>query len=424
VTIVLRDGAYEFNAALDAVKDVGATSDLKTPEYAEFDAAEYSRRSNRLRALMNAEGMDAVLATQEENVRYFSGYLTMLWISKFRPLVAVIPQDGPAALVISGQEVGNANLTSWIEDIAPFPPQEPPVAFIVRELEARGLVKGRIGIELGFGQRTGMSYHQLHELSELLPHAEIVDATPLMQSVRMLKSPEEISRLRRAAEISASGVETAWRSLQQGQTESEILQAIAAAVFAEGAEMGTKPSFFAVIAGDRWQLSNAVASDYAIRTGDSVVVDGGASYRGYACDFIRHASLGEPTAEHRRWYDAAVAATEAAIEAIRPGIEAREVYEAGIDVLAQAGFAEHNRMNIIGHGIGADVHELPWVGDETVFTSDTILQEGMVLCIEPGISPPSELALRSQFIVEDEVEVTARGTNVLTSQLSNEIWVA
>jgi Xaa-Pro aminopeptidase len=424
VTIVLGDGAYDFNAALDAIKGVGPTDDLQTPEHAEFGAPEYSRRVNRLRALMNAEGMDAVLATQEENVRYFSGYLTMLWVSRFRPVVAVLPQEGPAALVVSGQEVGNANLTSWIEEAAPFPPQEPPVAFIVRELVSRGLTKGRIGIELGFGQRTGMSYHQLHELAELLPDAEIVDATPLMQSVRMLKSPEEISRLRRAADISSSGVAAAWGALREGQTEREILQAIGSSIFADGAEMGTHRSFFAVMAGDRWQLSNAVASGYALRTGDSVVVDGGASYGGYACDFIRHASLGEPAAEHRRWYDASVAATEAAIEAIRPGVEARAVYDVGIDVLARAGFAAHNRMNIIGHGIGADVHELPWVGDETVFTADTILHEGMVLCIEPGTSPPAASALRSQFIVEEEVEVTANGTNLLTSCLDKEIWVA
>jgi Xaa-Pro dipeptidase len=422
--IVLADKPYDFNAALDAIEGVDGADAVETPVYAEFDAAEYARRNNRLRTLMSLAGIDAVLATQEENVRYFSGYLTVLWISKFRPLVAILPQEGPAALVVPGQEVGNASSTSWVDEVAPFPPQQPPVEFIVRELEHRGLARSRVGIELGFGQRIGMSYHQLHELAERLPEAEIVDATPLMQAVRMLKSSEEIRRLRRAAEISAHGVQAAWSSLQEGQTEHEILHAIAEAVFAEGAELGTKSSFFAVIAGDRWQLSNAVASDYRIRRGDSIVVDGGASYRGYGCDFIRHASVGEPSSEHRRWFDASVAATEAAIETIRPGVEAREVYDVGIAELERAGFAEHNRMNIIGHGVGADVHEVPWIGDETVFTADTVLRKGMVLCIEPGTLPPAELALRSQFIVEEEVEVTASGTSLLTSQLGPEIWVA
>jgi Xaa-Pro dipeptidase len=269
-----------------------------------------------------------------------------------------------------------------------------------------------------------MNHEQLRELERLLPNAEIVDATPLMQTVRMLKSAAEIGRLERAAEISAIGVEAGWRALRPAMTEREILQVIGAAMFAAGAEVGTKPSFFGILAGDRWHLANAVASDYGVQQGDFVLVDGGASYRGYVCDFIRQASLGEPSQERRRWYTATLKATEAAIATIKPGVEAREVYDAALHSLGESGLAEYNRMNIIGHGIGADVHELPWLGDETVFTADTILREGMVLCVEPGTLPPAKDDLRGHFIVEEIVEVTTTGTRLLTSRLDKDLWIA
>lgn len=421
-----RTEAPAFNKMLDVIERIdGHELRLRVPPYAEFSAEEFARRYERLRALMDLEDISAALLTQEENVRYFTGYLTVLWGSKFRPLVAIVPRDPaiPACLVVSRQEVENARETSWVPAVAPFPPQEPPVSFIVRELAERGVDKGRIGIELGFGQRLGMNQQQLDELVGGLPRAELVDVTPLAQTVRMLKSAEELERLARASAISEAGVRAGWEALCEGQTEREIVRNMAVRMYEAGAEVGTKPTFLGILAGDRWRMANAVPSDYRIKRGDLVLIDGGATYRGYVCDFIRQASLGALTDTQARWFDAVIEATRVAVNAVRPGVPAHRVYEAALDVLRERGLADGNRMNIIGHGIGMDIHELPWIGEsDRVYSSDTTIREGMALCIEPGVTAWNDDGPSGHFIVEDVIAVTSTGAKVLTNSLSNEVW--
>jgi Xaa-Pro aminopeptidase len=428
--ITYRTEPFDFNAALDLIEPIGAQAlgvELDTPPFADFPGDEFQRRYARLQALMRRDGIDVVLPTQEENVRYFTGYLTILWMSRFRPVVGILPADVsiPAGLAASGQERGNIERTSWVKDFLAFSPQAPPIAAIVEELQRRDLHRGRIGIELGFGQRLGMNQEQLDELVRLLPDAEIVDATPLMVAVRMLKSEAEIARLQRASQISLAGVEAGWRSLRAGLSEREVVGTMATAMFAEGAEVGHKGVQLGIMSGDRWRLSNAVPSGYVLKDGDLVLVDGGASYRGYVCDLIRQAKLGPTDAEQQRWFDAALASLDAAVAAIRPGVPAHAVYDAALASLAEHGLAEHNRMNIIGHGVGADIHELPWVGErDVVYTSDTRLREGMVLSIEPGLLPPADSDVVGHFILEEVVAVTATGTRLLTDGLSKDVWIA
>jgi Xaa-Pro aminopeptidase len=293
------------------------------------------------------------------------------------------------------------------------------------ELRRRGLDRGRLGIELGFGQRIGMNQEQLDELVSLLPDAEFVDATPLMETVRMLKSAEEIRRLERAAAISLAGIEQGWKALRTGMTERDVVGAMASAMFAEGAEVGPKGVQLGIMAGERWRLSNAVPSSYVLKQDDLILVDGGASYRGYVCDLIRQAKLGPLTAEQERWFTAALASLDGAVAAIRPGVRAHEVYDAALAVLDEHGLAEFNRMNIVGHGIGADIHELPWLGErDKVYSASTRLREGMVLSVEPGLLPPADVPVVGHFILEEVVVVTETGTRLLTAGLPKDVWIA
>jgi Xaa-Pro aminopeptidase len=123
------------------------------------------------------------------------------------------------------------------------------------------------------------------------------------------------------------------------------------------------------------------------------------------------------------WFDAVIEATRVAVNAVRPGVPAHRVYEAALDVLRERGLADGNRMNIIGHGIGMDIHELPWIGEaDRVYSSDTTIREGMALCIEPGVTAWNEKGPPGHFIVEDVIAVTSDGARVLTNSLSNEVW--
>jgi Xaa-Pro dipeptidase len=427
--ISFREGNYDYDAALARIGDVDGeelAGRLACAEYCDFEATEYQRRHARLSKLMESDGIDAIIASQEENVRYFSGYLTILWASKFRPFLAILGKDHErSTLLVPSQERLNAEGTSWITNVVGYPAQTPPIAHVVEVLRRLDLEGARIGIELGFGQRLGMNQEQFAELTARLSGAEFVDATPLMQSVRMLKSPEEIGRIASACEISQAAVEAGWRSLRPGMSERELASVMVGKMYELGAEVGSKPSFVAIIAGERRGFANAVASKYVLAAGDFVFIDGGAVARGYVCDFIRHASLGRPSEEHARLFRAAIDANEAAVAAIRPGVLGCDVFEAADARIEELGFGEQKFMNIVGHGIGMDIHEVPWLGQrDTVFTADVELREGMVLCVEPGIVGNGDGAGPGHFILEDIVVVTDSGSRNLTSDLPKDVWVA
>jgi Xaa-Pro aminopeptidase len=428
--ITIRETPFDFNAGLDAIEKVGASSsgkDVQARPWAEFPAEEYARRYARLKTLMNGEGIDAALFTQEENVRYFTGYLSVLWVSRFRPLTAVIPADPSmdAGLLVSGQELPNAEATSWVEAPRRFSPQEPPMPHLAKLLQDTVGSKARVGIELGFGQRLGMSIEQLKQLESLVPDIEFVDITPLSECVRMLKSPAELDVMRQGCIISCEGVRAGWEALRPGMSERDVVAVMGKRMFELGAEVSTgKASCLAIMGGTRLLLSNAVATDKAaLTTGDMVLVDGGANYKGYVTDFIRQASLGPIKPDTQHWLDVSIESNHATMDAIRPGVVASDVYDVALGVFAAYGLEKYNRMNIVGHGIGADIHELPWIGEAgVVYTSDTVLREGMVLSIEPILAAPPEGPF-GRYIVENMVAITSDGTELLTGSISDGMWV-
>lgn len=427
--VIYRTEPPEFNRYLDVIEEIDLgeqPAEFREPEFGDFAASEYSHRYDRLRALMALENVGAVIASQEENVRYFTGYRSVLWVSRFRPYFAIMTRQtaDPATLLLPPQERGNAEATSWVREPNFYPAQERPIPYLVSVLKERGLESARIGIELGFGQRLGMNQEQFDELVGLLPAAEFVDATPLMQAVRMLKSEKEIELIGKACEISEEGARAGWNVLKAGMTEKELVAVMTSRMYERGAEVGTKPSLFACMAGDRWHMSNSFATDNVIHAGDKVMIDVGAVSGGYFCDFIRHASLGELTEDDKRYFDSAIKANQAAISKIRPGVHCSEVYDAALASFERDGVKDHNRHNIIGHGLGLDVHEVPWVGEKAkVYTSDVALRQGMVLCIEPGLVPPSGDGVPGHHVVEEVVAVTRDGSRLLTSHLSPQVWV-
>ncbi len=406
---------------------------MKEPKWADFPKEEYELRWRRASKLMKEQQVDALMITQYENVRYFSGYKSILWSSKFRPFVVILPLDHSlgASIILPAQERGNS-LTSWIEDVFLYSDQVDPIPFIADILAKKGLRKSQIGSELGFGQRLGMTYQQFSELKEKLPGVSFSNATRLIQDVRMIKSAAEIECLRKACEISQKGVRAGWEAVRPGMTEKELMAIMVSTMFKEGAEPGVAPSFFGIRAGkERNKMANALPSDAVIQRGDFIAIDGGACFQGYVCDYIRQAFLGEPSKDQLELFSLAVQANDAAIKAIKPGVTGADVYEAAISVFEERGLARFNMYNIVGHGVGLDIHEIPWLGERNVvYTSDVVLEPGMCLCVEPIIGglkdlkgTPDPQAETGRFIVEDVVAVTQNGTENLTNSLSKDLWV-
>lgn len=413
-------------AMLPASKD--AVAGLSPAKYPDFPVEEYYGRYNRLRALMDARGLDAIILTQSANLRYFSGYRSLLWLSKFRLYGLLIPRDPakPPRLILPTQELGNGVHCTVVDNVTEFLDQGDPVAGLLQAVKEADLPqKSKIGMELGFGQRLSMTYLDFRRFEAAVRPAEIMDCAEIVQSVRMIKSDAEIGCIRRSNEISQIATEAGFRSIKPGMTEAELMAIIHASMYENGAEAATDPSVFSVFSGpDRYFIGNAIATDRRLEPGDLIDIDGGAVFKGYATDYIRQACVGRPTDRQLRYFNIAREAGEACIDALKPGVVASEIYDVAIKVFRRYGVEQYSLINIAGHGNGLDFHELPWLGEAgCVYSADTVIREGMVFCIEPVFARVDDPQQRDgTWIVEDTVAVRSSGAERLTDKLSTELW--
>jgi Xaa-Pro aminopeptidase len=185
----------------------------------------------------------------------------------------------------------------------------------------------------------------------------------------------------------------------------------AAAMRRHGAD---KEAFDTIVAsGPHSAIPHAAPTDRRLMKGEWVVIDMGAAVGGYNGDLTRTVRLGPMGPKDARLFSAVLAAQEAAVAAIRPGVPVREVDAAARGVLDKAGL-ERYFTHGLGHGLGLEVHEAPSLGR----TGDGILEEGMVVTVEPGVYRRGNGGVR----IEDVVLVTAKGCRVLTDNLEKR-WV-
>ncbi|MFH0962882.1 MAG: M24 family metallopeptidase, partial [Planctomycetota bacterium] len=274
--------------------------EMREPVHAEFSVAEYERRVKKAMRLMVERGMDALLLTTEENIRYFAGGpLTELFQDKFNDFFLLLPADEAvkAALIMSHHRQGPC-LPSWVPDQR-FWGYDPSgslmemslgIDFVAEVIREKGLAGAKLGMEIDNGLRLGMTCVTFDKLKARLPKATILSAADIVWPVRAIKSGEEIAKIRKACRITCDAFERGLEALRPGVRERELASVIRATMFEEGA---TGAGFLAVYAGEeRGMWADAIASDYQLRKGDLVMFDGGCSVDGYFADVSRQASLG------------------------------------------------------------------------------------------------------------------------------------
>jgi Xaa-Pro dipeptidase len=384
--------------------------------YAHFPPDEYRARVARMREALDRHDLDAAIVTSKENVIYFSGLRTVSWISKHRLIATVIPRD-PSHQVVSivpESLLEVALASSWVEDVRPWggwreKGAEPDViAAIARVCDEYGAGTGRIGIEIGYGHRNNMTQEQLEGLRLALPKATIDDAGAALWDVRLIKSEHEIAAIREACRATDCAFDKVFGELRPGVTERELAGIILAEIVTQ---TGEPPGFVMIRSGvEKYGMVNVEPFERKLERGDLVVIDIGAQYKSYWSDFMRMACIGEPTAEQRRFFDAELAAQEAGVNALAPGVPLERAFEASYAVLLDAGLEEHvPGMERVGHGLGLDVHEPPSIGRG----SSDIAQPGMVLTIEPIFWDRPDHRI-GNFALEDDILVTEDGVDVLS----------
>ena len=251
----------------------------------------------------------------------------------------------------------------------------------------RLLAEARLGGQrLGFEAHgvTYATYRALRTAVGSLPEGDrpqLVATENLVESLRVIKEPAEIEALERAVALGDAAFADVAGRIEPGWTEKQVAWEIERYAREHGAEGLSFPTI--VAAGPWGAMPHAQPRDEVIRAGDGVVIDMGVNLDGYMSDLTRTVVVGEPDEQFQRIYDIVLAAQLTAEELIRSGMTGGEAHQLAQRVIEEAGFGD-NFGHGLGHGVGLQVHESPRVAA----TSEDVLEDGMVLTVEPGIYLP------------------------------------
>ena len=350
-------------------------------------------RIHRLRLSFSALNSDALLVTHFPNIRYlcgFTGSAAMLLVEHSR---ATLFTDSRYTLQ-ARQEVRDASTV-----IAPHG----LLKAVAEALKAR---RGNIRLAFAPAQLTVSQKDAL----QLAAGARLrwLAAPDLIERLRVIKEADELARMRQSARLISDVWTAAIRHIKPGISELAVAADIELRMKLAGA---SGPSFETIVAsGPRSAWPHARPTPKLLRKNELVVLDQGAILRDYCSDMTRTVFLGRSSArgrdKARALYDAVLAAQAAAIAVIRPGVSAATVDAAARRVFKQSGL-ERFFTHSTGHGLGLEIHEMPRLGRG----EETLLEAGMVVTVEPGLYIDRLGGIR----IEDEVLVTSRGGEVLTS---------
>ncbi len=370
-------------------------------------AEERRARLEKARRLMREHGIDAIILAGGTSLTYFTG---MRWGNSERLTAVVIPKTGNPYIVtpafeedrtreqLAGGPIAHTDVATWQEDESPF-------ALVAQGLKDRGLASGRIGIE------ETMKFVFADSVSAAAPAIKFVSATPITAGCRMIKDAHEVELIGLACEATLKCYEAVFKSLQPGMTQNQVSGLIAAAYGRLGF-----PGFASVQVGEYTALPHGSITPQTIREGTIIMVDDGCTVEGYQSDITRTFVLGKATDKMKQVFDIVHRAQTAGLKAARPGVPLEAIDAAARKVVVDAGYGPGFKYfsHRLGHGMGMDGHEWPYLVKNNMFGWEKALtlQPGMVFSDEPGIYIRGEFGVR----LEDDMHITADGAELFTPQ--------
>jgi Xaa-Pro aminopeptidase len=381
----------------------------------------------RILNIMQANDVDVLMATIPENVLYASGFRSLSqWLIRGRktPVIVVLNTNGDLTLVAPAGELDRAACNPpAVDRIIAFDTVtiEPGYEAIWLQEDRRyaeiALSAGRPAdlwealATLDLQNASCVAIDDPDLVADYREHysANVIDGRSLWQESRLIKTPAELARLRKAVEITEHALQHSMAAVRVGMSERELGAIFEAALL----EAGGQPYLTVIGGGTFGAYPNHVPGDYRIKAGDLIRWDVGCEYNGYVADIARTACVGEPNELQSRRWQAVLAGQVAALEAILPGVPASEIYRIGMDAARNAGLPEIKRKHI-GHGIGIDMYEQPSISPHETL----ILQQGMVFELEVLFY---EFGFGSTQ-VEDTIHITSDGYERFTT-LPHELFI-
>jgi Xaa-Pro aminopeptidase len=317
---------------------------------------------------MGRAGFDALVAISPENTTYTAGVaIPSQSLIRQRHVFCLVPASGAPKMIVVNMEESFARANACIDDMRAYNEfTESPVEFLVDAIKDLGLERAKIGIELDY-----LPARDYSKLRALLPRATFEDAEAFLGNLRMIKTDEEIEKLRLVGRAAEKVHHDSFGKLEPGMTELDL---------------------------------NPGPTNNVVKQGDMIRADIFGSLGDYLSDVARTAVVGEPTDFQRETWKKLIEARTLILENIRPGVHSQEIYRKFSNKFKEMGLEP---INFVGHGLGLTLHEEPYINK----FSDTLLEPGMVLCVEPYYMMVDQ---NMGFQIEDEIIVTENGYELIT----------
>jgi len=342
---------------------------------------------------------DALLIGPGTSLYYFTG---IRWGLSERLLALVLPRTGQPILISPAFEEARMRESMRLPiEVRVWQEDQSPTQVIATSLANQNLRTGCIGIE------ETLPFTFFDHFRNAAPAYDCVSADPVTIACRGQKSAHELELLRLACEATCNVYRQVFLSLKEGISEQEV----AAMVNGGYAKMNLR-GYALVLIGSSAALPHGSSQPQKLKEGDVVLIDGGCKVEGYESDVTRTVIFGKASDKIQRAYETVRRAQNAALAAARAGKLSGSVDDAARTIITNAGFGPDYKYftHRLGHGIGLDGHEHPYL----VRGSKTILQPGMTFSNEPGIYIPNEFGLRC----EDVMAITPDGdARLLTPSL-------
>jgi Xaa-Pro dipeptidase len=404
-TVALAQPAGAFGADRDQkTKQPEAIAKLKSRknEAKPITVAEREQRMERARQLMSENKIDAIMVMGGTSLVYFTN---IHWWMSERLFAVILPvkgnpfyvcpafeEDRAREQIAGGPGGNNAEVRTWQED-------ESPYQRIAEGLKDRNLTTANMGME------ETVRYVFSEGLSKAAPGLHLVSATPVTAGCRMIKSPHELQLMKLANEVTLAAYEAAYRSTKEGMTQNDFGEMVQAAHAQQGFQGDAS-----IQIGENSALPHGSAKPQVIREGTILLMDGGCKVEGYESDISRTVVLGKPTDKMKQVFEIVHQAQSAALAAAKPGVECQAVDAAARKVITNAGYGPDYKhfTHRVGHGIGMDGHEWPYL----VRGNTLPLGPNMTFSDEPGIYIRGEFGVR----LEDDMHITENSAELFTPQ--------
>lgn len=368
-----------------------------------FSTTEYTDRISHVQREMTGRGIDVLMINHLENVYYLTGYRT---IGFYSFMALFIPAEGNPVHLVRSIEKSALQGSSWVEDAVFYPDTEPYISAAVRVINERGWQAARMGIDKSAWYLT---IDDFAKLQQCLPQARWVDSALLIENLRLIKSPAEQVYSRKAGHAAAEAMRSAIAALKAGITEDDLMAAAYAGLFRMHSEYPGLPPL--INSGLRHTMAHATAEGNAVRDGDAVYFEIGASIKRYHAATLRIGFVGAPPKLFLDLTDLCRRALEAGLKEMKPGNPAERVDQAARKVITDSGYGDKFRHKA-GYSIGialppdwSEARTMMLRGGET-----RPLQPGMVFHFLPAVFEYGQYGVG----LSETVLITENGHEVLT----------